>query len=335
MNPLRPARWVLLAAALLTAAAAAWRISAIVRSHGSRAVGDGRDPATYGFDLSGLPGPRAALAATGLPRDGLRALDFPAAYPASEFPPGRRGPHGKLLVGDDRVAGLELHGETRAYPVRVLAWHEAVNDTLAGVPVLVTYSPLCDGVAVYDRRPAGAGGRALTFGVSGLLLNSNTLCYDRESESLWCQFTGRAVSGAAAARGERLARVPFLLLRWREWKALHPAAAAVAGERDFYERYVRDPYVNYFGTRMLRFPVQPTPPADGPAPMTPYLGIFGANGELRALLPAGGAPGEPAPLHAALRGGPGVEGRPTAAWGLWFAWQAFYTAVVDSPEVES
>lgn len=323
VNRLRSARWVLLGALLLTTAAAAWRISWLLRSRDSHAIGNGRDPATYGFDLANFTGTLATLVAAGLPRDGLRALDQPAAYPAQEFPPGRRGPHGKILVADDRVVGIAWDGAARAYPLRVLAWHEVVNDTLGGVPVAVTYSPLCDAAAVYDRC---ADAEVLAFGVSGLLYNSNTLYYDRRSESLWCQFTGAAVAGPAAAAGRRLRRVPFLLTRWADWKALHPATGAVAGERDLYERYVRDPYVNYFGSRELRFPVTPMPPADGPPLMTPMVGVFDAAGELRSLVAAGEAPGEPAPLPPSLHdlstGSPAL-----AAWGLWFAWHTFYPGI--------
>ena len=103
----------------------------------------------------------------------------------------------------------------RAYPLRVLVWHEVVNDTVSGLPILVTYNPLSEGIAVFDRRVAG---RTLSFGVSGLLYQSNLLMYDRDgtrgAESLWSQLQARAVSGPAAGAGQTLELVPFALARW-------------------------------------------------------------------------------------------------------------------------
>ena len=87
---------------------------------------------------------------------------------------------------------LELHGEKRAYPILILNWHEIVNDVVGGVPVTVSYCPLCGTGTAFHRSFSGVN---TTFGVSGLLYNSDLLLYDRGSESLWSQILGQAVSG--------------------------------------------------------------------------------------------------------------------------------------------
>ncbi len=304
-NPLGPALWILILAVVLTGAAVVWRLGDALRTPGSRAVGDGRDPATYGFDLGNCLVPRAQIAATGLPRDGMPVLDLPplagVAVVDSLAGEGRK----KYLVPGDRVIGVTLGGQARAYPLIVLNWHEIVNDTLGGVPITVTYSPLCDAVAVFDRRQApptpgeardqppapdesrGGGnlpsgpGEVLEFGHSGLLYNSNLLMYDRGrpgQESLWCQLQARAIAGPAAARGDSLRLIPSQLVRWEDWKTLHPHTTVLARDPLRAQRYRREPYTSYYGSDLLRYPTAPLPGGDALALKTPCL-ILGYAGE--------------------------------------------------------
>jgi hypothetical protein len=103
-------------------------------------------------------------------------------------------------IGDwEPVVTLSIGGERRAYPIQLLSWHEVVNDTVGGVPVAVTYSPLCNSIIVYDRR---VDGQALTFGVTGRLRDANQVMYDKETESWWQQYTGMAIVGGFT--GQRL-----------------------------------------------------------------------------------------------------------------------------------
>ncbi len=248
---------MLLLATLLCLPVLGWRAMVWWSSLGSGAVGDGHDPDSYGFVLEPLDVPRALLAAGGLPREGLRALDHPAFLSLEEVAALNPGGHGgKFMVSGDRVVGLSIGGETRAYPLHLLQWYELANDTIGGVPVLITYSPLVDGVAVF-RRPPGPDGQPLVFASSGLLYQSEQLAFDRLTESLWSPLLGRAVSGPAL--GQVLERVPHALVGWGRWKELHPDTVLLARDEAVRKRRKRNPYGSYFGSDILRFPVDPVP----------------------------------------------------------------------------
>lgn len=157
------------------------------------------------------------------------------------------------------------------YPIRVLNLHEIVNDQIGDVPFMVTYCPLCDSAAVFDRRtPIGER----EFGVSGLLYNSNVLMYDRggQPESLWSQVLGEGVSGPAT--GLKLQALPMELTTWQKWKTSHPNTKVLAGN------YQRNPYAGYFNTPKLMFPARPV---DRRLPAkTPVLGVWTKDGQARA-----------------------------------------------------
>ncbi len=246
------------------------------------AIGDGRSVDTYGFDLSTTLVPREEIIAAGIPRDGLPAMVDPEVFtPAEAQAYGkqlRRSHEGKYLVDSDRVIGVAIGGEARAYPLKILNWHEIANDTLGGVPIAVTYNPLCDSAVVFDRT---AGGEVLTFGVSGLIYNSNLLMYDRrpggEGESLWSQLAFKAVAGPAARRGATLTIVPFLLATWGQWNTLHPDTTVLAPDRERYRIYGRT-YEPYLGSPQVRFDVRPPPPSDGPAPKDRVIAIRRQDG---------------------------------------------------------
>jgi len=192
-------------------------------------------------------------------RDGLKALMLPNTMTPEEVDHHNENERGKLLVSADRVVGVEFAGETRAYPLRLLRWHEAVNDVVGGQAIAVTYSPLSGSVAVWDRNIDGG---SIELAVSGWLHNSNTLLYDRrasgESSSLWHQLTGEAVAGPAA--GQRLTPMPAALETWAEWRRDHPDTTIMAPDEDSKRLYKRDPYHSYRGSDILRFPVDPLAP---------------------------------------------------------------------------
>jgi hypothetical protein len=147
----------------------------------------------------------------------------------------------------DTVIGVERDGEARAYPLRVLNWHEVVNDALGG-PLLVTYCPLCrTGLAAVRE----VEGRETTFGVSGLLWRSNLVMYDDRTGSLWSQVAATAIRGEQA--GTSLELVPSTITSWAEWQDAHddatvlvppPESSTVVGD-DAVRNYNRDPYARY------------------------------------------------------------------------------------------
>jgi hypothetical protein len=123
------------------------------------------------------------------------------------------------LEDDEPVLSLTVDHETRAYPLQVMTWHEIVNDTVADVPVAVTYCPLCNSGVAFERRAAG---RLLDFGTSGLLYADNLVMYDRQTESLWPQLTGRAAVGVLT--GTQLKAIPMGIVGWADFRAAHPDA---------------------------------------------------------------------------------------------------------------
>ncbi len=221
------------------------------------------------FDLDSLLVPREELVAGGPPKDGIPALTDPVAVP---------GAAAGFLRAGDAVIGVVLGGVARAYPIRILNWHEVVNDRIADDEVTVTWCPLAGSAVVFD---AGRGAERDLFGVSGLLHQSTLVLYDRRTESLWSQLAGRAISGARA--GETLPRLPCLYTTWEEWFADHPQTTVLAPPRDRNRDYGRDPYGAYASEDAILFPVSCPPEILGRfPPKTPVLGIATGAADWRA-----------------------------------------------------
>lgn len=167
----------------------------------------------------------------GPPKDGIPSIDNPKFRPASKIDDiGAREP----------VIRLEVAGEVRAYPLRVLTWHEIVNDTVAGQPVLVTYCPLCNAAIVFERRVKG---EAVEFGTSGMLRHSDLVMYDRATESWWQQFTGQAIAGEMA--GTYLDIVPSSVVSFADIRAEDPDMQVLVPNDPRARAYGSNPYVNY------------------------------------------------------------------------------------------
>lgn len=143
---------------------------------------------------------------------------------------------------DDRepVALLELGGEARAYPLRILTWHEIVNDQVGDLPVAVTYCPLCNSAVGFRRQ---VDGQVLRFGTSGLLRNSDLVMWDRQTESLWQQITGEAIVGGLT--GTRLEFIPTPIVSWKDFRVRFPQGKVLSQETGFQRAYGSNPYVGY------------------------------------------------------------------------------------------
>ena len=167
----------------------------------------------------------------GPPPDGIPPIDAPTFERASGV---------DWLNDVEPVLILELDGETHAYPVQILIWHEIVNDTFGSTPVTVSYCPLCNSAIAYDRR---VGERVLDFGTSGSLFNSSLVMYDRQTESLWSHFTGEAVVGTLT--GTQLSTFPVSTVAWETFRSVHPDGLVLSRETGFARDYGRNPYVGY------------------------------------------------------------------------------------------
>ena len=167
----------------------------------------------------------------GPPPDGIPPIDDPVFMTPEDV---------DVLADDEPVVAVTVNGDSRAYPVQVLTWHEIVNDTVGGVPVAVTYCPLCNSALVFDTR---VGERVLDFGTSGSLYLSNLVMYDRQTESLWPQAEGEAVAGVLT--GERLVRIPAGMVPWATWREANPDGLVLSRDTGHDRPYGENPYVGY------------------------------------------------------------------------------------------
>ncbi|MCU0904287.1 MAG: DUF3179 domain-containing protein [Tabrizicola sp.] len=166
----------------------------------------------------------------GPPKDGIPAVDDPTFLPARE----------DTLIDDrEPVLTLELGDDVRAYPIRYLMWHEIANDTVGGVPVAVTFCPLCNTAMVFDRRVAD---QVLDFGVSGKLRASDMVMYDRQTESWWQQALGQGIVGEMT--GMQLTQLPAVMESWAQFRARHPDGLVMA-QPAFPRQYGVNPYAGY------------------------------------------------------------------------------------------
>jgi hypothetical protein len=181
----------------------------------------------------------------GPPRDGIPSIDNPKLVSVQDA--------SKFLQGADLVIGVSINGDTRAYPLQILVWHEIVNDVVGGTPVAVTYCPLCFTSQVFVRD---VDGQIVQFGTSGKLYNSNLVMYDRTSESLWSQAMGEGIVGKYA--GKKLEKIPFEVSYWDDWKKQYPDSTVLSIDTGFGRPYGTDPYGDYYTSPQILFPVSHT-----------------------------------------------------------------------------
>lgn len=184
--------------------------------------------------------------------DGIPSLDNPDIIPAHEA---------RYLEADEQIFGVYLNGEARAYPLRIMNWHEMTNDVVGGQPFALAYCTLCGSGILYDTR-RGDGQDPYIFGSSGLLYRSNKLMYDADTNSLWNQFTGIPVVGELVGEDIELPILPVTLTTWGEWNSQHPRTTVLSLDTG-HERPYEKPgtpgaaYYDYFSSPSLMFPGGP------------------------------------------------------------------------------
>lgn len=180
----------------------------------------------------------------GVPVDGIPALVNPRMVPARAA---------TWLDNRDAVFGVSINNDHRAYPLRILDWHEMANDVVGGKPVALAYCTLCGSGVLYD---ATAAGRRFEFGSSGFLFRSNKLMYDRQTRTLWNHLSGEPVIGPLVGSGIRLERLPVVVTSWGEWKREHPDTKVVDISTGHNRPYSAGAaYGAYFASPGTMFPV--------------------------------------------------------------------------------
>lgn len=209
---------------LVLCALALW--PATGRADVDRWIGEG-----WKTDFSKLSVPVHEVLSGGPPRDGIPSIDNPSFRPVSEVTD---------IPGREPVIWLDVEGDARAYPLRILTWHEIVNDTVGGVPAAVTYCPLCNASIVFDRR---VDGKTLEFGTTGKLRNSDLIMYDRQTDSWWQQFSGASIAGSYL--GTKLKLLPSRVTSMAAFSKAHPDGRVLVPNNPRIRDYGRNPYAGY------------------------------------------------------------------------------------------
>jgi hypothetical protein len=237
------------------------------QGEGTSQVGGVAPKTINGFRLVPLLVKPELVRAGGPARDHIKAVDDPQFVTPEQA---------SWVAGDTPVMGVELSGEARAYPVHLMERHQIVNDVLAGVPIAVSYDPLAGTPRAFRRS---VGEKDLHFGVSGVVYNACSLMYDRETQSLWSQFTGQAISGPLA--GTRLDRIRVRQEPRDLWLGRAPASTILVRPDPKGIDYRYSPYQAYWLQEEIPFPVAAKDPRFHSKELV--LGVV-AQGKARAFL---------------------------------------------------
>lgn len=197
-------------------------------------------PTKNGFDLAKSTIPASEILSGGPPRDGIPSIDKPRFISANKV---------NYLKPQDRILGISINGEARAYPIKILNWHEIVNDVVQDQAIAITFCPLCGSGLVYS---ALIDGEIHQFGVSGLLYNSDVLLYDRETNSLWSQILSKAISGKRVNTPLKI--ISSSHTSWADWKKNHPNTKVLSTDTGYDRDYSRSPYGSYNKNKTTYFP---------------------------------------------------------------------------------
>ena len=213
-----------------------WRAAAAVAAWACMALAASANPAHWQAswpktDFSRTSVEFSEIFSGGPQKDGIPSIDNPRFVPVAEY---------SGAGSSEPLISFAHSGDARAYPLRILIWHEIVNDVVGGLPVSVTYCPLCNSAVVFDRR---VGGRVLDFGTTGKLRNSDLVMYDRQTESWWQQFTGTAIVGELT--GEELRFLPARVESLERFRARFPSGRVLVPGDPNKRPYGVNPYVGY------------------------------------------------------------------------------------------
>ena len=190
------------------------------------------DPSVWHTNFARHSVPLTSILTGGPPPDGIPPVDHPRHTSIAVA--------ARFLAAREPVIAVAIGRRARAYPLQILIWHEIVNDTLAGVPIAITYCPLCNSAIVFDRRAAG---RTLTFGTTGNLRDSDLVMWDRQTQSWWQQFDGQAIVGSLT--GTKLTGLDSQTLSFQDFRTRYPRGDVLSRNTGFQRPYGDNPYEGY------------------------------------------------------------------------------------------
>ncbi len=195
-----------------------------------------------GFDVSNSIIPIDEIYHGGPSKDGIPSIDQPKFIKPAAV---------DYLKNNDMLISYTVNSETKAYPLRILVWHEIVNDQIGETKIAVTYCPLCGTAMIFDRTYEG---KTLTFGVSGLLYNSDVLMFDRQTESLWTQLGMQSISGKLVKT--KLNWLNGEMMNWQSWKEKFSNGQVLSTETGYNRNYAQTAYAGYEKQPDPMFPVK-------------------------------------------------------------------------------
>jgi hypothetical protein len=278
---IREGGWVIIFSSIIFVALTTWALAPAVLKMTTRPPGDGTTLASYEFDLSNLRLPeRASLETAMLHRDMVPVLDAPPSLMTAAEVLAIVDTRDRYLVSDDAVIGVEINGQSRAYPLSTLHVHEIIHDELGGIPIAVTWHWPSSSPRVFDRR---IGEKTEMFGISGLVAGGNQTLYVRRDdgeiggEALISQLLGRTITGEPLT----LSTLPYRFTDWTTWQAAH-ADTTVAGRiPSMKKRYKHGDPSSYYRSTPLLFD---TPvPDDGPAAKEPMVLLTTSTNQVMLL----------------------------------------------------
>ncbi len=218
-------------------------------------------------DFSKHSVPYSEILSGGPPKDGIPAIDAPMFQSTSEAD--------EWLVDREPVVFVQVGEDARAYPIQILMWHEIVNDTVGGEPLMVSFCPLCNTAIAFKRT---FNGQVLDFGTTGRLRYSNLIMYDRQAETWWQQATGDAIAGEHT--GAQLEFYPASMISWADFKTQYPDGKVLSRETGYARNYGSNPYFGYDDINQTPFLYDGSTPDQLP-PMARVLTVD-LNGEATA-----------------------------------------------------
>jgi hypothetical protein len=210
--------------------------------------------------------PLDKIVSGGPPPDGIPSIDEPVFVGVEEAQ--------EFLSDGEWVFGLHFNGVAKAYPAKILVWHEIVNDWFGEIPVVITYCPLCFSSLAFIRV---IDGEPVEFGTSGKLYNSDLVMYDRKTRTYWSQMLGQGIKGELT--GYTLLVLPLDMMRWADWRSLYPNTLVLSPDTGYARPYGVDPYQGYYTSPRIFFPVD-----NWDDRLPPKMLIYGLrlNGEAKA-----------------------------------------------------